>query len=494
MERGFRAGNAGPANGQNGQAAGQGGPPPQKRARPGGAMVPPVPLFNAPPPPPPRPMHPMVMAHGPPPPPHHPGLQPHHLAFLPVAAYGVQAGAAHHGAQAAVSNPPAAPPLGRVPFPFFAHGLPPFAALPPGVVPGAAANGVVAHAGGTNSGAAVHAGDGDGKHEVTDEEEGKAVDEGALEGAGVNYGALAEMPREQLVQRHLLSVSRLASVTAENEAIATRVNELRQENGALHAMQVLNRPDADGGANGGANGHANGHANGDSAASKGAGSFFERLLKLEGLHYSELMSRHTSTLAALAVAERENEELCRIAAKLEEANLSLEQALGHEDSGYESDRSCSTEHDVAHAPGPQQWALVSSSIPAGLPETLQEALAPSKQARVVLAADGKTITHVNAAWCDACGFQEEEAIGQTLALVQGSETDSIVARLLAGAAMSGCYVEALLVNYAKGNVRFRNRLSAIPLRAPGADPQSRPEAFLGVVKRLPAATSPSSEA
>jgi hypothetical protein len=57
--------------------------------------------------------------------------------------------------------------------------------------------------------------------------------------------------------------------------------------------------------------------------------------------------------------------------------------------------------------------LFSEEIFAAIPRTLDAALQPSAQARVVTEARPPfRITHVNAAWEGLCGFTRAEAVGQ----------------------------------------------------------------------------------
>jgi len=74
------------------------------------------------------------------------------------------------------------------------------------------------------------------------------------------------------------------------------------------------------------------------------------------------------------------------------------------------------------------------------------------------------IQHVNAAWTDLCGYTLDEVRGETLAVIQGRDTDLAEVVQLVAAVRAKGEGEAVLVNYAKGGVPFINRIRVQPLR------------------------------
>jgi len=284
-----------------------------------------------------------------------------------------------------------------------------------------------------------------------------------LEGAGASYGRLAALPREALVQKHLLSVSRLANVTADNEALQARAVELQREHAALAATATFGRAD-DAAAGGAAGGGGDG------------GAHFERLLSMEPLAVSEIVSRHMHTLEALRAAEKENEELTRSVARLEEANASFDHLLGPDE--LEELEAGVPEDPTASLGAAAQWVTAAAAVPAGMPRTVKQAYElPADKAAVLVGPDARTVVHVSDAWVEMCGFTREEAVGSTLRIIQGAETDKACLKLIGAAIAEGCYVEASLVNFAKGHKRFRNRLSVAPV----LDTSTGQRCYLGVL-------------
>ena len=116
--------------------------------------------------------------------------------------------------------------------------------------------------------------------------------------------------------------------------------------------------------------------------------------------------------------------------------------------------------------------------------TLQKALAPSTEARVLTkAAAPFEICHVNGAWTNLCGFSLAETTGRTLSIIQGedtvsSELDSLVESLIAGRG-----AEAVLTNYTAQGRPFRNHLKVHPVRDAGSGELTH---FLGILKEIDA--------
>jgi PAS domain S-box-containing protein len=114
--------------------------------------------------------------------------------------------------------------------------------------------------------------------------------------------------------------------------------------------------------------------------------------------------------------------------------------------------------------------------------TLAEATALSSEARVVTSAKSPfTITHVNGAWEDLCGFSACEAQGSTLELIQGPETKGEALRGLLGQLKQGRRAEAKLVNYTKSGKRFVNQLEVVPVKDEATGELTH---FLGVLKLI----------
>ena len=119
---------------------------------------------------------------------------------------------------------------------------------------------------------------------------------------------------------------------------------------------------------------------------------------------------------------------------------------------------------------------------AAVPNTLEDALQESKDARVVTSATRPfVIEHVNDAWTKLCGFTAEEAVGNTLAMLQGPDTEKgEVAKLVAGCE-DGHATSALLTNYTKEGDKFQNFLRVFPLTEEGGSKVSH---MLGVLQNV----------
>ena len=118
---------------------------------------------------------------------------------------------------------------------------------------------------------------------------------------------------------------------------------------------------------------------------------------------------------------------------------------------------------------------------AAVPNTLEDALQESKDARVVTSATRPfVIEHVNDAWVRLCGFSADEAVGKTLACLQGplSERDEITK--IVDQAARGHACSALITNYTKQGQRFQNFLRVVPLVRGNDDAQ--PSHMLGVLQ------------
>jgi len=77
---------------------------------------------------------------------------------------------------------------------------------------------------------------------------------------------------------------------------------------------------------------------------------------------------------------------------------------------------------------------------------------------------GPTIVYANAAFCEQCGYTEEELIGQTPRILQGPETDrAVLNRLRTALAQSGSF-DGQTINYRKNGTSYRVRWSIRPVR------------------------------
>jgi len=103
---------------------------------------------------------------------------------------------------------------------------------------------------------------------------------------------------------------------------------------------------------------------------------------------------------------------------------------------------------------------------ASVPLTLQQALQPSNEPMVITEAHAPfRILHVNPAWCHACGYEAEEAIGQSCSMLQGASTCRSTLGLLRHALDRKRSFAVRLVNYTKQGRVFVNTLQVAPLTA-----------------------------
>ena len=100
-----------------------------------------------------------------------------------------------------------------------------------------------------------------------------------------------------------------------------------------------------------------------------------------------------------------------------------------------------------------------------LPETLQDALRPSRRAIVITEAEKPfKVFDVNKAWEDLCGYSYIESRGKTLgSLLRGPETNQLAATGLITQLLRGEEAGATLTNYTKSGRPFRNRIRVGPL-------------------------------
>mmetsp|Transcript_3148 Transcript_3148/g.9817 ORF Transcript_3148/g.9817 Transcript_3148/m.9817 type:complete len:317 (-) Transcript_3148:37-987(-) len=96
--------------------------------------------------------------------------------------------------------------------------------------------------------------------------------------------------------------------------------------------------------------------------------------------------------------------------------------------------------------------------------TLQEALDNTEDAVVMTQPHPPyAITHVNAPWCEMCGYTLEEVEGLSSSILQGAETDEALLSELMTSVRRGESSSATLVNYKKGGARFLNQVHIQPV-------------------------------
>uniref|UniRef100_A0A7S2CL90 PAS domain-containing protein n=1 Tax=Florenciella parvula TaxID=236787 RepID=A0A7S2CL90_9STRA len=105
---------------------------------------------------------------------------------------------------------------------------------------------------------------------------------------------------------------------------------------------------------------------------------------------------------------------------------------------------------------------------------------------ITLATPPFTITHVNAAWCDLCGYCADEAIGKTLSMIQGTGTDRAQLRRMMHDVKHACASSATITNYRKDGSSFLNYVRVYPLTNDegGATSGTAPSHYLGVLESL----------
>ena len=99
-----------------------------------------------------------------------------------------------------------------------------------------------------------------------------------------------------------------------------------------------------------------------------------------------------------------------------------------------------------------------------LPTTIEAALQPSKEARIITEPDEPfRIVHVNEGWCRTCGFDAEEVLGQTCKILHGPGTCSQTLSMLKQGLQLKRGLAVQLLNYTKSGRPFMNTLQVAPL-------------------------------
>jgi len=108
------------------------------------------------------------------------------------------------------------------------------------------------------------------------------------------------------------------------------------------------------------------------------------------------------------------------------------------------------------------------TLDCSIPRTISEALAPSRQARVITEAHPPfRIVHVNHAWEELCGFSNTESVGKTLEILQGPITSKETLHALKVNLITGNEegISAVLTNYRKDGSSFLNHIHFVQLSA-----------------------------
>jgi len=109
-------------------------------------------------------------------------------------------------------------------------------------------------------------------------------------------------------------------------------------------------------------------------------------------------------------------------------------------------------------------SLLGGSMLGSLPSTLEQALQPSDESRVITEPNEPfRIVHVNDVWCRVCGFDAEEALGQTCRILQGFGTCRATLAMLRQALLLKRNFAVQLLNYTKQGRPFMNTLQVTPL-------------------------------
>ena len=90
------------------------------------------------------------------------------------------------------------------------------------------------------------------------------------------------------------------------------------------------------------------------------------------------------------------------------------------------------------------------------------------------------IVTVNSAWETLCGYAADECHGQTLSLLQGSETNTSSITALMSQLLRGETAGTILTNYKKDGSKFRNYLNVGPLE----DDHGNTTHFVGVLREI----------
>ena len=99
-----------------------------------------------------------------------------------------------------------------------------------------------------------------------------------------------------------------------------------------------------------------------------------------------------------------------------------------------------------------------------LPTTIEAALVPSNESRIITEPDEPyRIIHVNEVWCRTCGFDAEEVLGQTCKFLHGPGTCGATLQMLKQALQLKRGLAVQLLNYTKKGRPFMNTLQVAPL-------------------------------
>ena len=94
------------------------------------------------------------------------------------------------------------------------------------------------------------------------------------------------------------------------------------------------------------------------------------------------------------------------------------------------------------------------------------------------------ICSANKPWVDLCGYTCAEIEGRTCSILQGEETDQREVEALNFKTRKGERAEATVVNYKKGNRRFLNNVTILPLQSPGSGGAPDASFFIARLKEV----------
>lgn len=131
---------------------------------------------------------------------------------------------------------------------------------------------------------------------------------------------------------------------------------------------------------------------------------------------------------------------------------------------------------------PESDFCAESPLPVALPQTLAEALMLESRPVVVTTPEAPfSIVHVNEAWEDLCGFTKKEALHQSLAMIQGPDSNTeLAAHMVEKLVHTQEEQDVYLMNYTKAGEAFTNHLRAGVLR----DEDSNVQFLVGILEKV----------
>jgi len=130
-----------------------------------------------------------------------------------------------------------------------------------------------------------------------------------------------------------------------------------------------------------------------------------------------------------------------------------------------------------------QTLLQINSVNETVPKTMEDALNDERPIVITTARSPFSVVDVNAAWEGLCGYDRDEAIGQTVgSLLQGPETDMELLNSMVRSMQEDGFSETVITNYTKNGRRFENHLQVGKI--PAADDGSNDGYFVGVLNDI----------